>query len=221
MKCKKCGAENAAGMTECGGCGHPLSAESPPDSTERGVMDVIRCQKCGHENQGYLTFCGMCGSDLEKSDNLEKPDTKKCKWCGKQIPIAGGDLCWECTSDTYGSSAYASEGSGSPDMLRAGGILLIIAGALAIAQGILLITIYSVIDVLGGSFAPFVCYGELAVVFGIIAVGGGVCAIRQERFVLAIIGSVCAILGLGFSIGLVLGIISLVFIAVEKDDFLD
>ena len=221
MKCKKCGADNAANMTECGSCGHPLSAESPPGSTERGVRDVTRCPKCGQESKGDFTYCGMCGSDLGKSDNLEKPDMKKCRWCGKQMPIAGGDLCWECTSDTYGDSAYASEGSGAPKLLRSGGILLMIAGAFEIALGIwAIIWGASVSTSFGFSLAPYTICGALATILGIISIGGGICAVRQERFILAIIGSVCAIIGLGFSIGSVLGIISLVFIAVSKDDFL-
>ena len=96
-----------------------------------------------------------------------------------------------------------------------------IAGALGVAQGILVTILSGMVSTsFGLSLGIFACYGPIAIVLGIISVVGGISAVRQERFILAIIGSVCAIICIGFSIGVVLGIISLVFIAVSKDDFL-
>ncbi len=245
MKCGKCGADNATNMVKCGNCGHPLSSEpqshttehvkseditrqkvpliSEPQShtTEHVKSEDITCQKCGHQNLSYLVYCGMCGSDLGTPNNLQKPDMKKCRSCGRPIPRSGGDICWECGHPTYSRSALSSNETGEPKLLLAGAVLLMIAGAMAIAEGVLLIAIERMIaTTFHASAGVFVLYGALAILSGVVAIGGGFFAVKRERFVLTIIGSVCAILGLGFSIGLVLAILALVFIAVSKDEFL-
>ena len=41
MKCRRCGAENASDMIDCGNCGHPLSAEPPKTSERLASSDSI------------------------------------------------------------------------------------------------------------------------------------------------------------------------------------
>ena len=97
-----------------------------------------------------------------------------------------------------------------------------IAGALGIVQGIWLIAAESMIAWYGFSLKPLAWCGAVVIPLGIVSVGGGLCAVRQERFIFAIIGSICALLlGLVSGSVLVLGIISLVFIVVSKDEFVN
>jgi len=111
-----------------------------------------------------------------------------------------------------------------------GGILIVIAGVLALAMGIM----YFVLDVsdiedYGVTLPPemtaedlqdilYVCGGVL-VVFAAIALVGGVFAIQRKHFALAIIGGIFGLLGIGFLIGSLLGLIGLILVAVGRKDF--
>jgi hypothetical protein len=94
------------------------------------------------------------------------------------------------------------------------GILAIIAGALQVILG-----------TLGVAGVGFVCgfmwMGWLSIilapliVFGIVAIVGGICALRREVWGLALAGSICALVG---PWGL-LGLLAIIFVSLGKREF--
>ena len=95
-----------------------------------------------------------------------------------------------------------------------GGILAIIAGALEV--------IFGTLGATGISFvAGFVGLGWLSVilapliVFGIIAIVGGIYALQRKIWGLALAGSICALIGPWF----ILGILAIIFVALGKGEF--
>jgi hypothetical protein len=113
-----------------------------------------------------------------------------------------------------------------------GGILIIIAGVLSLVMAISFIvmdsqdlenlnsqqlrdsglTIADLEEMLG------IC-GLIEIVFGVIAIIGGLFAIARKHFGLAIVGGIFGLIGIGFLIGGVLGLIGLVLIIISRDEF--
>jgi hypothetical protein len=94
------------------------------------------------------------------------------------------------------------------------GILAIIAGALQVIVG----AIFAIGVGFGGGiigmgwlsaiFAPLI-------IFGIIAIVGGIYALRRKIWGLALAGSICALIGPWF----ILGILAIIFVALGKGEF--
>jgi len=96
----------------------------------------------------------------------------------------------------------------------AGGILAIIAGALQVLLGIVIATIGGITFLFGwaGVFAtPFL-------VLGIIAIVGGIYALRREIWGLALAGAICAIIPLILPWS-ILGILAVIFVSLGKGEF--
>lgn len=95
-----------------------------------------------------------------------------------------------------------------------GGILAIIAGTLQVILGLL-----------GAAGVGFVCgfigMGWLSailaplIVFGIVAIIGGIFALRREVWGLALAGSICALIDPWF----ILGIFAIIFVSLGKGEF--
>jgi hypothetical protein len=123
----------------------------------------------------------------------------------------------------------ASNGDGKGGLLSAGGILSIMAGILEINAGVLIF--------LTGGIEPYPLWlfpfvlciqtpnseaptylwpmitGGLLLVLGILAIAGGISAIRRKRFGLSLAGAICA-LPKG-----ILGILAVVFVSLSKREF--
>lgn len=210
-KCVWCGAENAPDGRYCNKCGKELDGGTIPG----------KCVKCGNLNSLGMTKCGNCGATLpEVRQDLRLPERQdiSCKWCGNPAE-PGSDTCWECNRRRYDDTprTLAKRSSGG---LTVAAVLLIIAGLLAILQGMVYLWVESIaidLGVTGG--VGLACCGMLDIVFGIAAVAGGAMALKRSNFVLVIIGCVLAMLSLAFVIGSLLGLIALILVAVSKDDF--
>ena len=97
-----------------------------------------------------------------------------------------------------------------------GGILSIIAGALGILRGM-------VILVVGGAIAGIEKIAPLVpeilaavaipmIILGIVAIIGGIYALKRKMWGLALAGSICSLVS-------VLGIPAIIFVAMGKDEF--
>jgi hypothetical protein len=131
----------------------------------------------------------------------------------------------------------ASNDNSRGKLLTAGGILSIVAGIFQINNGVVLMAYF-----LGMSpywamipFLPGLCFddrhyfipgvvgwrpsilffiiGLLILVFGILAVTGGISAVRRKRFGLSLTGAICALIS-----GL-LGVLAVIFVALGKREF--
>jgi hypothetical protein len=94
-----------------------------------------------------------------------------------------------------------------------GGILAIIAGALQVIAGL-------VVAIFGSIFTFWIMgwFGVIGVpliVFGIVAIIGGIYALRREVWGLALAGSICALIGPWF----ILGVLAIVFVSLGKGEF--
>lgn len=105
------------------------------------------------------------------------------------------------------------------------GILSIIAGAIGLLFGIGLTLGFGLLGALVGWFAgsiPGLLGGLLAVlaipwiILGIVAVVGGIYALRRRLWGLALAGAICALL---CSPGFILGTLAIIFVALGKKEF--
>jgi hypothetical protein len=93
------------------------------------------------------------------------------------------------------------------------GILSIIAGAIGVIIGI----VVAAVGVIGWFFAMpwFSAIAAPIIVVGIIAIVGGIYALRREVWGLALVGSICALIGPWF----VLGVLAIIFVSLGKGEF--
>ncbi len=96
----------------------------------------------------------------------------------------------------------------------AAGILSIVGGATNAILGIAATLIGGLV---GGFFAMgwLGAIGTPAIIFGIIAIVGGIFALRRRIWGLALAGSICALIGGGF----ILGILAIIFVIMGKGEF--
>lgn len=113
-----------------------------------------------------------------------------------------------------------------------GGVLVIIAGVLAVIMAVTFILIepsdIERLDYPGMSDTDFtpadledileVC-GFIGIVFGAIAVIGGAFALMRKQFAISVVGGVFGFIGMGYLIGGILGLVGLILIIISKKDF--
>lgn len=93
------------------------------------------------------------------------------------------------------------------------GILCIIAGAIATIAGIVI----AVVGSIGWFFGiPWVsAIGAPSIILGIIAIVGGSYALKRRVWGLALAGSICALVGPWF----ILGLLAIIFVSLGKGEF--
>jgi hypothetical protein len=119
----------------------------------------------------------------------------------------------------------ASSGSGRGALLTAGGVLSIVAGTFEMIFGAV-VTALTVSGVIPGVFhsgrfeiditPSFTYLGVPLLVLGIIAIVGGVSAIKRKSFGLSLAGAICAVPSYILAI---LGILAVVFVSLSKGEF--
>jgi len=130
----------------------------------------------------------------------------------------------------------ASNGNSRGGLLTAGGALSIVAGAFEVIGGGIMVALVSLgipLRLWLSSFLPGILdggygfehiwtvvpiwltiIGGLLLVLGIIAIVGGVSAIRRKSFDLSLAGAICALIPLNL-----LGLLAVIFVALGKREF--
>jgi hypothetical protein len=125
---------------------------------------------------------------------------KYCPQCG--APLEPNDkFCSNCGTRLSDYGGVVSVGAAQTWKPTAAGTLTISAGVLGLIVGIVLI-----------GRSPLFIVGLLAIMIGVVAVAGGVCALKRRVWGLALAGSIC-------SVFCWLGIPAIIFIALSKQEF--
>jgi len=234
MHCPGCGKSNPSGSVYCNFCGSKI----PTVNVEMSV----KCPYCGEPGQEYLFNCSKCGKELPRGSTgkplqLEAEKSRKfCRGCGRELgpgvtlcPFCGTFMAdmWSRTSSS--DSEYFEDGSDDDVFSRPetsgpiiAGILLVIAGLLALGQGIIYVMADSMISSLpsyGGSTGVLCFCGGLDVLFGLAALGGAFSCFGRKNFWLAMIGAILGMLGFGLVVGFVFGLVGLILVAIARDEF--
>jgi len=118
----------------------------------------------------------------------------------------------------------ASNGDGRSGLLTAGGVLSIVGGALEVVGGLIIVLIVATTVIpplpLGSrcDIIPlipiwlFIAALPL-IALGIVAIVGGVSALRRRRFGLSLAGAICALPSH------ILGILAVIFVSLSKKEF--
>jgi hypothetical protein len=93
------------------------------------------------------------------------------------------------------------------------GILAIIAGALQVIFGTVVAAVGSLAWFFGMPW--FSAIGAPLIIFGIVAIIGGIYALRRNIWGLALAGSICALIGPWF----ILGLLAIIFVSLGKREF--
>jgi hypothetical protein len=117
----------------------------------------------------------------------------------------------------------ASNGNSKGGLLRAGGGLSICAGLLEIVSGVALFTGFPSFLNNMLSELSLNCMGVPLLVLGIIAIVGGISAIRRKNFGLSLAGAICALpsglMGILNIICVPMGILAIIFVSLGKREF--
>jgi predicted RNA-binding Zn-ribbon protein involved in translation (DUF1610 family) len=218
-RCTRCGAQNPDYVLYCGKCGGEITKDK-----NEAFVPVSSSEPSKRVNQANAA--------VSSAPQVPQPPMKYCTWCGREVNAAA-HVCPFCGKNPWGPwgrdrldeemynqyvetvSPSHTKASGA---LILGGVLVLLAGVLALGQGIL----YVVIGEAVSSYAPsgFLCLcGGIDILFGIFSIAAGVFSIQRRHFGLAIIGAVFGMLGLGLLIGFVFGLIGLILIAISGPEF--
>jgi hypothetical protein len=170
------------------------------------------CKNCGKELIGIPEICLGCGARPLAGSNF-------CQVCGASAnPLA--EICIQC-----GSRLKKEAQKGRSGVLTAGGVLSIICGAIGVLGGILVAAAWRT-EWLGieDYYWWVVAAGLVSIPVGIMAIVGGVYALKREHFILAVIGGTCAFLAsidsfFSFFFIAPVGIAALVLIAMSRNEF--
>lgn len=166
------------------------------------------CRSCGNELTGSPEFCMNCGA---------KPmsGTAFCPECGAAMTPTMG-ICAKCGVKVTGEEAAATGGAWMP----------ITAGVLDLVIGIPGLIIGIIVAVIGGVLTFFIAglgalLGVPLIILSVVAIAGGLFAIRKRAWGLALAAAICAfVVGLPFvAPAIVLGIPAIVFTALGKGKF--
>ena len=222
-RCTRCGAQNPDYVFYCGKCGGevtkdenavivPIIPSEPPKGVEQAKATEISSPQ---KPEPPKKKCAWCGRDVNA-------ETYICPYCGKNPwgpwgRNARDEALYQAQSeDIDGLGAYGStHASGG---LTAGGVLAIIAGVLALGQGLLYSVIGSTFSVLPGSGYLCLC-GGIDALFGVLSILGGISALKRSSWALALFGAILGMLGLGLLVGGLLGLIALILIATSRNEF--
>ncbi len=119
-------------------------------------------------------------------------------------------------SDYYKTDYDYEPSKSASGAVIGGGILAILAGVLALGQGILYASVSAAVYVPTG--AVCLC-GGIDILFGLASLAGGIMALKRTSFTLALLGAILGMLGFGFLIGALFGLIAVILIAVSRNDF--
>lgn len=157
---------------------------------------------------------------------VETSATRQCVSCGRTIDW-NSNVCPYCGHDYRMIQAGLAPPQKERSVLPVvGGVLIIIAGLVAIGLGAMFMTFdtHELQEIMADveydislselEDAVLAC-GTISIIFGLIAVVGGVFALVRKHFGLAVVGGIFAIMGLGF----ILGLIGLILVAVGRSSF--
>ena len=120
----------------------------------------------------------------------------------------------------------ASNGNSRGKLLTAGGTLSIVAGVFEVIGGVLMALTGGLAALAGAFIGPLwprqippipiwlmIIIGLVLVALGIIAIVGGISAIRRRSFGLSLAGAICALPSV------ILGILAIIFVSLSKREF--
>ena len=173
-------------------------------------------------------FCRNCGSELEGAP-------ESCTNCGAK-PMMGTSFCPECGAPTAPAAETCSNcgarlakaTKGKTWKTRAAGVLAIVSGVLAVSQWVAVAVLeimalgWLPMGTLAGLGAVVAAAFTIAIATGIVAIVGGVFALKRRRWRLALAGSICAIFAVVFLpilVNVPLAIAAIVLVVLGRGEF--
>jgi ribosomal protein L40E len=157
-------------------------------------------------------FCRNCGKELTGNPEI-------CLGCGAR-PLVGSSFCHACGAETNplaeicikcGTRLKKAGGRGWASMTA--GILGIVNGAIGLLFGILCLTMDKVPDIY--PIEPILwLFVALIIPMSIVALIGGIVAIKRKIWGLALAGAICSLYILWW-----MAIPAIVFVAISKREF--
>ncbi len=211
------------------------------------MPDSVKCPHCGTMNVLGAERCRLCGKSMVH-EHVRAPGSLLCPHCGQPVE-EGAEVCNSCTMPVrevimrnlpkdlpenecvHWSEKPAAAGRSARVMMA--GILVMMAGALGIGQGIAGLspdTAGSLMDAMEGILpwsssaddlvTEYVALQIWAMAAGLLAIAGGLFALTETRYELAVMGAIFGVLSIGFLMGAFLGLVGLLLLAVSRKDFL-
>ena len=214
--CPRCGQALPDEAKYCNVCGQSLVSVQPrpPD----GGMRV--CSSCGTQNSASMSTCGMCGKVLGGISSQTPASLER-----RAVDIFDARASSQATVTPIEPPRTTRSGK-----LTVAALMLVIAGIMGFASAVLVMTadlegslspaeLQEISEILDTSTLRGGC-AVVCIFGGVCAILGGILSWRVERFGLAVAGAALGMLTLGpYSMGSILAFVSMILVALSKEDF--
>jgi len=166
---------------------------------------MAKCPNCGSDNPEYSFYCGKCAAELKDSSGKPYVEPKRAP---PPLPKKVVPKVVEVMMPAQTVNPVI------------GGVCVIIAGALAMLQGGMMLIGEAFITVYAGELTGAVgLFGVGFLVVGLMSVLFGIWAVGRLGYTRSLLGAVLGILGMGFGIGPFFALAGLILIALSRNEF--
>lgn len=169
----------------------------------------MRCPNCQMEVDPARPSCSYCGTPVYGA----QPAYPYPQAPPAYYPPPG----YVAPAPGYGYYPAPRQPSSTP---LAAGILILIGGVLALIDGAYMAAIGAAASFLPGVGDIIMMCAAIMIIFAILAIVGGICALQRKVWGLALVGAIFCMISIGpMFISSILGLIGLILVAISKDDF--
>lgn len=176
----------------------------------------MRCPSCQMEVEPGRTACGYCGTPTYPAPGYAP--------YGQPAPGYYPPPAYGMPPPGYGAPPpvvgyYAPPPQRSMTPVAAG-IVLLIGGVLALINGAVVASAGAGVSYVPGLGEALIACAAIEIIFAILAIMGGICAVQRKVWGLALTGAIFCMISIGpMFISSILGLIGLILVAISKQDF--
>jgi len=180
----------------------------------------MKCPYCGSEVLVDTLICEHCGRDAGKVIDKWEDDAPPAKDKALKKPMFSAPLPRGPSRPTPPRWGVHEEKAFKTLLSMAGGALVFAGGFAAVVEAVLLLYLGSPSTIISSIPLVPLAMGSLMLMFGFIAMAGGVLGVMRIQWSIVLFGAICSTLALGwYYLSLLLGIIGIIVVGITREEF--
>jgi hypothetical protein len=180
------------------------------------------CPRCGEEVILGTERCEKCKAQLDLLEAEPEDAAPKADSAVFEKPVFSAPAARDPTDAEVLPWSVHEDEAPKTTVSFAGGLFILLGGIISMLNGLLILNASSYLgQIYGlGAFSLTPLCGTLMLLFGLVAVMGGVLGVFRRQWEIVMAASILCVISVGWSfISMALGFIGLLLVAISKDDF--